>query len=92
MTTNIRATRGRPAMHIPLPPTFDASTAADEDFLTPPIWVAMNPPSLFERPEMKRTASEVSSSWGGDDDESVTESVVSSEHPEESAEYVHKVY
>ena len=66
-------------MNIPLPPKFDASKAFEEEFLTPPIWVAMNPPPMFERTEMKRTVSEVSSMWGGDYDEE-EESPVSTEH------------
>jgi hypothetical protein len=56
-------------LRIPLPPKFDPSTRVEDEFLTPPIWVASNPPPLFERPEMKRTMSEMSN-WGGDDDDS----------------------
>jgi hypothetical protein len=55
-------------MTIPLPPRFDASVPVEEEFLTPPIWVASNPPPVFERVEMKRTMSEVSN-WAGDDDD-----------------------
>ena len=75
MEGTVRPTRsGKPIMNIPLPSTFDATAEVEEGFLTPPIWVAMNPPSMFERNEMKRTVSEASS-WGGDEDE---ESTVSS--------------
>jgi hypothetical protein len=64
-----RTTRlARPAMTIPLPPKFDVNVPVEDEFLTPPIWVASNPPPVFERTEMKRTMSEVSS-WGGDDEE-----------------------
>ena len=55
-------------MTIPLPPRFDASVPIEDEFLTPPIWVASNPPPVFERVEMKRTMSEVSN-WAGDDDD-----------------------
>ena len=55
-------------MTIPLPPRFDASVPVEDEFLTPPIWVASNPPPVFERVEMKRTMSEVSN-WAGDDDD-----------------------
>src|SRR5271154_1476236 len=70
METDIRATRmGRPKLSIPLPPKFDATAAVEQDFLTPPIWVASNPPPLFERQtEMKRTVSDISN-WGGDDED-----------------------
>jgi hypothetical protein len=62
---------GRPVLNIPLPPKFDANVGVDEEFLTPPIWVASNPPSMFERTEMKRPISEASS-WGGDEEEEGT--------------------
>ena len=62
---------GRPALNIPLPPKFDANVGVEEEFLTPPIWVASNPPPMFERTEMKRTMSEASS-WGGDEEEEET--------------------
>jgi hypothetical protein len=71
---NARATRStRPIMNIPLPPKFEWNDGIEDEFLTPPIWVASNPPPMFERPEMKRTMSEVSS-WGGDDDEATSTS------------------
>jgi hypothetical protein len=64
---SIRTTRPRrPSLSIPLP-KLDTTAGVEQDFLTPPIWVASNPPPLFERREMKRTVSELSS-WGGDDD------------------------
>ena len=66
-------------MTIPLPPKFDADAGAEDEYLTPPIWVAMNPPPIFERPGMKRTASEISS-WGGDEED---ESTTSSEQPDQ---------
>lgn len=51
-----------------MPPKFDVTAPIEDEFLTPPIWVASNPPPVFERPEMKRTMSEVSN-WDGDDEE-----------------------
>ena len=70
MENGIRTTRsGKPALRIPLPPKFDASSAAEQEFLTPPIWVASNPPPMFERQtEMERTVSDIKH-WGGDEDE-----------------------
>ena len=69
MAQSTRAGRlGRPALTIPLPPKFDATVPVEDEFLTPPIWVALNPPPVFERPEMKRTMSEVSN-WDGDEEE-----------------------
>ena len=69
MPQSPRTTRlARPALTIPLPPKFDVNVPVEDEFLTPPIWVASNPPPVFERPEMKRTMSEVSS-WAGDDEE-----------------------
>jgi hypothetical protein len=58
----------RPALNVTLPPKFDATEGVEDEFLTPPIWVAVNPPPIFERPEMKRTVSEASS-WQGDEEE-----------------------
>jgi hypothetical protein len=67
-----RMTRSaRPTLNVTLPPKFDATEGVEEEFLTPPIWVAMNPPPIFERPEMKRTLSEVSN-WQGDEEEPVS--------------------
>lgn len=68
---------GRPVLNIPIPPKFDANVGVEEEFLTPPIWVASNPPPMFERTEMKRTMSEASS-WGDEEekeeqDESTTQ-------------------
>lgn len=81
---NVRATRSaRPMMSIPLPPKFEFNAGMEDEFLTPPIWVASNPPPMFERTEMKRTMSEVSS-WGGDEDDE--ESVTSSESQEKEQE------
>ena len=71
-------------MNIPLPPKFEWNDGVEDEFLTPPIWVASNPPPLFERTEMKRTMSDLSS-WGGDDDET---SSTSSEQPEKEEEEV----
>jgi hypothetical protein len=80
---HVRATRSaKPMMSIPLPPKFEFNAGVEDEFLTPPIWVASNPPPMFERPEMKRTMSEVSS-WGGDEDE---ESETSSESQETEQE------
>ena len=80
MAQSPRTTRlARPALTIPLPPKFDVNVPVEDEFLTPPIWVASNPPPVFERPEMKRTMSEVSS-WGGDDEEE--ESSTSLQHAE----------
>jgi hypothetical protein len=75
MENTVRATRsGRPTLSIPLPPKFDATSAVEQEFLTPPIWVASNPPPMFERPaEMKRTVSDISN-WDGDDDEEIQSS------------------
>jgi hypothetical protein len=62
---------GRPALNIPLPPKFDG---VEEEFLTPPIWVASNPPPMFERTDIKRTMSEASSpEWDEDVEETTIE-------------------
>jgi len=68
MEMSPRTTRsGKPIMHIPMPPR---DIVVQDEFLTPPIWVAMNPPPLFDRgTDMKRTMSDTSTSWGGDEDE-----------------------
>jgi hypothetical protein len=58
-------------MVISMPPKFDPNAEMEQDFLTPPIWVASNPPPVFERPEMKRTLSDMSSFGGDDEDESI---------------------
>jgi hypothetical protein len=85
---HIRTTRSaRPMMSIPLPPKFEFNDEVDDEFLTPPIWVASNPPPMFERPEMKRTMSEVSS-WGGDEDDESAASSESQEKEEEEEEVV----
>jgi hypothetical protein len=73
-------------MTISLPPKFDASVPVESEFLTPPIWVASNPPPVFERPEMKRTMSEVSN-WAGDEEEEEEEDgSTSSEQPKQEDE------
>jgi len=76
-------------MTISLPPKFDASVPVESEFLTPPIWVASNPPPVFERPEMKRTMSEVSN-WAGDEEEEEEEDGSTSsaqlERPEQGEE------
>jgi hypothetical protein len=87
MDGNVRATRsGRPLMTITLPERND-SFQVEEDFLTPPIWVAMNPPPIFERPEMKRSVSDISS-WGGDEDEQSSTSLEKMDHENEIQERV----
>jgi len=68
-------------LEIPLPPKFDVTSQVEDEFLTPPIWVASNPPPLFERPEMKRTMSDMSN-WEGDEDESASTTTSSSEMQE----------
>lgn len=73
----MRSTRSRPSLKIPLPPKYDANNKDADEFLTPPIWVASNPPPLFERPEMKRTMSDMSN-WGGDEDDSATTTTTTS--------------
>jgi hypothetical protein len=73
-------------MHIPLPPKFDASAKVEDDFLTPPIWVAMNPPPMFERPAMTKTLSDASSLWEGDEDDNDNESSTSLEQAESGSE------
>jgi hypothetical protein len=87
MAQNARSARfGRPGMTISLPPKFDASVPVESEFLTPPIWVASNPPPVFERPEMKRTMSEVSN-WAGDEEEEEEEDgSTSSEQPKQEDE------
>ena len=85
METGIRTTRaGRPTLSIPLPPKFDATATVEQEFLTPPIWVASNPPPMFERPtEMKRTMSDISS-WGGDDEDEENQSSSSADVDKEN--------
>jgi hypothetical protein len=73
-------------MHIPLPLKFEASAEVEDEFLTPPIWVAMNPPPMFERPTMTRTLSDASSLWEGEEDDNDDESSASSEQAESASE------
>lgn len=63
-----RRRSARPMMTIDLPPHFDADAEVEEEYLTPPVWVAVNPPPIFERAQMKRTASELSG-WCGDEED-----------------------
>lgn len=73
-----RTTRSaKPVLSIPVPPRFDATIGVEKEYLTPPIWVASNPPPIFERTEMKRTVSEASS-WGGYEEDKEEETTTSS--------------
>jgi hypothetical protein len=73
-----RTTRSaRPVLSIPVPPRFDTTVGVEKEYLTPPIWVASNPPPMFDRTEMKRTVSETSS-WGSFDEDKEEETTTSS--------------